>query len=92
MNACLVLGLSSQSWADNVAEVLRCKCRPLAPGPYNVTVSKEGYGSVRAEVVIPEDGSGVEHDFVLPCKSCGTVQQDSAEADVKVRYTSPEMF
>lgn len=62
-----------------------CTCRPLAPGVYNVTVSKEGYGSVRAEINVPEDGQGVQHDFLLPCKSCGAVRQELAEADAQVR-------
>lgn len=53
---------------------------------YNVTVSKKGYGSVRAEVSIPEDSSGVVHDFLLPCIACSQsfFQEQLAQDSVQV--------
>ena len=39
--------------------------RPLVPGKYTVEVSKAGYKTTTAKVIIPKDGSGVVLDFVL---------------------------
>lgn len=39
--------------------------RPLAPGSYIVTASAEGFVSRSAEVLIPSEGSGRIHNFVL---------------------------
>ncbi|KAL3143224.1 hypothetical protein ABBQ38_002077 [Trebouxia sp. C0009 RCD-2024] len=47
--------------------------RPLAPGTYNVSAALRGYATVSAEINIPKDGSGVVHNFTLPCTTCDLV-------------------
>ena len=54
----------------NVVDQQSLVCRPLAPGPYNVTASMKGYSSVSVQVIIPDHGGGLVHDFVLPCTTC----------------------
>lgn len=39
--------------------------RPLAPGRYTVTVTKEGYKPFTVNLTVPTDGSGAQRHFVL---------------------------
>lgn len=48
--------------------------RPLAPGIYNVSAVMKGYSSMSAQIIIPNDGSGLVHNFVLSCTTCRDTQ------------------
>lgn len=65
------------------AGVLGDYYRPLAPGTYNVSAVMKGYSAVSTQVMLPSNGAGVVHDFVLPCTTC---QDEHGQAEMKVAY------
>lgn len=42
--------------------------RPLAPGEYTIIVKSDGYKTETVDVVIPADGTGLKHNFILTRK------------------------
>lgn len=49
----------------------------------------KGYSAVSTQVMLPSNGAGVVHDFVLPCTTC---QDEHGQAEMKVAYIEEVKF